>query len=127
MEKTVTSDFGIRCDHARREYIANQAGEIIAWSCNQCPAHGEITSAPTAPTAPRSALPTTVPRLAQCEWCGADLDESRQGRTAMRRWILKRYCDRQCYSDDLEDRRETGRPIIFRDPLLRGFSLSTEL
>ncbi len=48
----ISSRFGIACDHPRREYIENQAGEIIAWSCNNCPATGSTITRPAAPIIP---------------------------------------------------------------------------
>lgn len=117
---------GIRCDHARREYVQNQAGEIIAWSCNQCPATGKVELKPEPQLRPVWPLPSTVPQLDECDWCGDSLNVSRAAVNAKQRWIFKRFCDEHCYADDLEDRRATGRPITNRDELRRGFELDPE-
>jgi hypothetical protein len=104
---------GVRCAHERRTYVTNQVGETIAWSCDQCPATG-AASTPRRAARPTSNLPTTVPQLDECDWCGDPLPK-RVARTAFARWLFKRYCGRACYTDDLEDRRETGRAITCPD------------
>lgn len=112
---------GVRCGHERRTYHANQAGELIAWSCDQCLATGAY-STPVSMRRPPGGLPSTVPQLPTCDWCAEPL-LPRPARTAFDRWLFKRYCTRECYAEDLEDRRETGRRITHRDALGRGFHL----
>ncbi len=91
------SFFGLRCDHAGREYIANQAGEIIAWSCNSCAATGN------------SDLVALAPARRECEWCGDGYDPARDN------WFHRRYCSRRCYWEDLDERRIEGRPLTDQD------------
>lgn len=68
-------------------------------------------------------LPSTVPQLIECDWCGEDLDPEREARSAKQRWIFKRFCDQYCYEDDLEDRRETGRALTNPDTVGRGHTV----
>ena len=110
--------FGIGCAHERRTHHTNQSGELIAWSCDGCRATGRMER----DTVP-SVLPSTVPHLDECDWCGDPLDPSRVGRYPKERWLFKRYCGVNCYGDDLEDRRETGRTITNPDALARGFQI----
>lgn len=65
----------------------------------------------------------TVPAGTECEWCGDDLRPVPTTASYVATWRAKRYCSTQCYLDDLEDRRETGRPITAPDALGRGRQL----
>lgn len=56
--------FGIACDHARREFIENQAGEVIAWSCNGCSATGSTVTRSPAPITPPE--PVVVKDRCEC-------------------------------------------------------------
>lgn len=113
---------GARCRHERRTHHTNQVGEVIAWSCDQCAATGAY-STPVSAVRPRSNLPETVPQLPACDWCAEPL-LPRPARNAFERWLFKRYCNRACYEEDLEDRRETGRVITCPDTLRRGFRIN---
>lgn len=88
--------FGIGCAHESRTYVQNMAGEIIAWSCNQCLQTGECQ--------PIEIKPVTM----ECEWCGSDYVFNRD------RFHLKRFCSDRCYREDLTDRKQTGRPLSGR-------------
>lgn len=128
---TLKVQFGVGCDHASRSIVRNQADEPIAWQCNHCPAYGSIEFTPVVDVIAVSTEPprrgrATVPTLDECDWCGNNIDRSAEPLTYRAKWIRKRYCSEPCYLDDLEDRRDTRRPITNADRSGRGKQLLPE-